>query len=78
MSTTTALSESNVLLHGITWETFDRLADELENRAVQLTYDRGSLEIMTPSHRHETDKKLVGRMIEAMTEEPDAGAGPPS
>ncbi len=62
------MSESRILLRGIRWETYERLLDEADNRGPRFTYDRGDLEIMTPSHRHEAWKKLAGRMIEAMTQ----------
>jgi Uma2 family endonuclease len=68
MPTVEAMSESRVLLHGIRWETYERLLDEVENQGIRLTYDRGDLEIMTPSHRHESWKQRVARMIETMTE----------
>ncbi len=61
------MSESRILLRGIRWETYERLLDDAEQ--ARLTYDRGDLEIMTPSRRHEAWKKLASRMIEAMTEE---------
>lgn len=61
-------SEGRVLLRGIRWETYERLAGELEDPGVRLTYDHGALEIMATSYRHERCKKLLGRMIEAMTE----------
>ena len=44
---------------------------DMEDRAIRLTYDQGDLEIMSPSDEHERIKSLVGRMIEAMTEELD-------
>lgn len=53
MSELQTMSESRILLRGIRWETYERLADEAENPALRLTYDRGDLEIMTTSHRHE-------------------------
>jgi Uma2 family endonuclease len=63
------MTESRVLLRGIRWETYERMLEDLESGAIRLTYDRGELEIMTLSHRHERWKRLVGRMLEAMTEE---------
>jgi Uma2 family endonuclease len=64
------LSEPRVLLHGIRWDTYERLLEDLvASPAIRLTYDRGALEVMTVSHRHERWKTLAGRMIEAMTEE---------
>jgi Uma2 family endonuclease len=64
----TTESES-VLLHGVRWSTYEALLEDMVNRHIRLTYDNGSLEIMTVSPRHEWSKKLLARMIEAMTEE---------
>ncbi len=58
-----------VLLHGVRWSTYLALLEDMGNRHLRLTYDDGSLEILTLSPRHEWSKKLIGRMIEAMTEE---------
>jgi Uma2 family endonuclease len=60
-----------VLLHNIAWETYEAILADMEDRAIRLTYDRGDLEIMSPSDEHERIKSLIGRMIEAMTEELD-------
>jgi Uma2 family endonuclease len=56
------------LLHGVRWSTYVALLEDMDNRHIRLTYDDGRLEIMTVSPRHEWSKKLIGRMIEAMTE----------
>jgi len=59
-----------VTLHGISWQTYKRLLTELgDYRASRLAYDQGVLEITMPSDRHETNKKLLERMIETLTEE---------
>lgn len=63
--------EQRVLLSNVSWQTYDRLLLELDNRAVRLTYDRGALEIMSPSKRHERLKRLIGRMVEELTLELD-------
>jgi Uma2 family endonuclease len=59
----------HAVLHGIRWQTYERLRDELEGRHVRLTFDRGTLEIMSPSRRHEQIRHRLGRLIEAATEE---------
>lgn len=67
-----------VLLSGISWATYERLLVETCARRLRLTYDRGDLEIMAPSRRHESAKRLIGRMIEMLTFElrtPIASAG---
>jgi Uma2 family endonuclease len=63
------LPESRVLLRGVAWETYERLRDEPRNHGLRLTYADGDLEVMAPSHRHERWHVLLGRAVEAMTEE---------
>jgi Uma2 family endonuclease len=64
-----AQCEYRVLLHGIPWETYRALRDLPQSRNVRMTYDRGELEMMSPSKRHERYAHLIGRFIEAWTEE---------
>ncbi|HEX7448513.1 MAG TPA: CHC2 zinc finger domain-containing protein [Pirellulales bacterium] len=61
--------ETRVLLRGISWEVYESLRDNESNNHLRMTYDRGTLEIMSPSDEHEWVKRLIGRMIEAITEE---------
>ncbi len=58
-----------MLLRGIDWQTYNRLVRALERPDVRLTYDRGTLEIRTTSPQHERYKHLLGRLLEALTEE---------
>ena len=59
-----------VTLYGISWQTYTQLLTELgDHRASRLAYAQGVLEITMPSDRHETQKKLLERMIETLTEE---------
>lgn len=69
---TTTLTESanRVLLENISWQTYESLLKDYEEQpGFRLTYDRGKLEIMTPLAPHEGSKKLIGRFVEAATEE---------
>jgi Uma2 family endonuclease len=45
------------------------LLKDFEQPGMRLTYDRGLLEISKPLVLHETYKKLLGRLIETLTEE---------
>ena len=54
-------------LEGISWETYERLLQDLEGQNLRLTYDQGRLTIVSPTHRHDKLKKLIGRMIELMS-----------
>jgi Uma2 family endonuclease len=63
--------EGRVLLHGVSWETYEGLLKALGNDhpSLRLTYLEGTLEIMTTSPRHERLKKLIARLLEAWAEE---------
>jgi Uma2 family endonuclease len=56
-------------LSGIRWQTYEALLDELDDRHLRLTYNRGRLEIMAPSPEHEFGKKVMGRFVETLAEE---------
>jgi len=72
MTATLIQSPDRVILHNISWQTYQSLITDFEAEpALRLTYDRGTLEIRMPLDPHETYKKLIGRLIEAATEELD-------
>ncbi len=58
-----------IVLYDISWQTYENLLAEVGNRSIRLTYNQGTLAIMSPSRIHERLKRLIGRMIEALTEE---------
>jgi Uma2 family endonuclease len=59
------------VLRDIDWPGYKSIADSVGESHVRLTYDRGNLELMTLSHGHERWSGLLGRLIEALTEELD-------
>ena len=62
--------QPGVVLKNISWQTYESLVNELaQQRGIRLTYDRGTLEIMTPSDPHEGNKEMIGRFVETLTEE---------
>ena len=72
MTATLIQSPDRVILQNISWHTYQSLVSDFESEpAMRLTYDRGTLEIRMPLDPHETYKKLIGRLIEAATEELD-------
>ena len=71
MSIAISPCENRVLLSGVAWSTYEALLADTQCRGTKFTYDRGYLEIMSPSREHEHIKSLLGRMIETMTEELD-------
>ena len=64
MSLTTTHGEQRVLLRSISWQTYEMLADNPDRAGRLMTYDQGLLEIMSPSMAHESDKSLLGRLVE--------------
>lgn len=61
--------EDRFLLSGISWELYEQLRENEDNRHVRMTYDSGRLELMSPSPDHESITKLIARMLEAFMEE---------
>jgi Uma2 family endonuclease len=74
----TQLAPSTELIHlsGISWQTYETLLQELSDRRLRLTYNRGNLEIMAPSPEHERFKKVAGRFVETIAEELDIRIDP--
>jgi Uma2 family endonuclease len=62
-----AVTDAVVALDHVSWATFMSLANE--SRGGRLAYDRGRLEIMSPSLGHENVKSLLCRFIEMFAEE---------
>ncbi|MEM9275660.1 MAG: Uma2 family endonuclease [Cyanobacteria bacterium P01_F01_bin.143] len=68
-ATIIAPPEEIIHLSGISWQTYETLLEELSDRRLRLTYNRGNLEIMAPSPEHEFNKTLMGRFVETLAEE---------
>jgi Uma2 family endonuclease len=58
-----------LVLYDVPWRTYTRLLRLFDERRLRLTYDRGTLEIMTLTHEHEGYSYVLGRFIDALTEE---------
>jgi Uma2 family endonuclease len=59
-------SPQHILLDRISWQFYERLLEELNDRPIQVTFDNGSLEIMAPLPPHEFWKKRVAMLVECM------------
>lgn len=53
----------------ISWNEYAAIRKRLEHRRLRMTYDRGILEITSPSLKRERVAYLLGRLIDAWTEE---------
>jgi len=59
------------VFHRVTWPEFLAFLEWAGERHLRISYDRGTLELMSTSGEHENFKYLIGRLIAALTEEVD-------
>ncbi|OLP17143.1 hypothetical protein BST81_17485 [Leptolyngbya sp. 'hensonii'] len=65
-------AEERVMLHNISWETFEQLLAEAGDcRNTRFHYLEGTLEIMAPLSRHEGSNRFIESLISAIVEELD-------
>jgi Uma2 family endonuclease len=70
METVKIPSEQRTVLHNISWETYEHLlADHRDRSSPRFAYDRGVLEIMVVSSRHERPNRLISLLVELVAEE---------
>ncbi len=68
----TVVGLDRIVLHNISWRTYENLLADLANAsAPRLTYDRGTLEIMSPLPEHEESNRTLARIVEMIAEEWD-------
>jgi Uma2 family endonuclease len=61
------LEQDHVILHGVSWRTFQQLlADRGERCGVLLAYDRGTVELRVPLQEHEWVKTTLTQVVEAV------------
>ncbi len=64
--------EQRVLLPNASWETYERLlAEREERRSPRFFYDRGVLEILSPSAEHDGISRVIAALVELLAEEAD-------
>jgi Uma2 family endonuclease len=70
MATVASLPEQRIVLDNIPWHVYEQLLASNRDRSVpRFTYDRGRLEIMSPSAEHEELKHMVALFVEVIAEE---------
>src|SRR6266849_3514683 len=58
-------SEQRIVLRNVSWETYERLlADHQDSSAPRFTYDRGTVEIMSPLPEHEEINRALASLVE--------------
>jgi Uma2 family endonuclease len=85
MATTTSPHSREVeqaprfVFDGVRWEDREATLRIVGNRPIRVTYERGTMELMSPLCEHGSIGYLLARMVDVLTEEldvPDAGADP--
>ncbi|BAQ61562.1 flavodoxin reductases (ferredoxin-NADPH reductases) family 1 [Geminocystis sp. NIES-3708] len=67
---TKPIAENIILLNHVSWETFNRLLEELGDQRNQLlSYYLGNLEIMSPLGEHENNNRFIDDIIRAIADE---------
>ncbi|MBW4558147.1 MAG: Uma2 family endonuclease [Trichormus sp. ATA11-4-KO1] len=70
MVTTATSAEQRVILHNISWHTFNAILEELgDKRATRLAYNEGNLEIMTPLGEHENTNRFIDDLIRILADQ---------
>lgn len=64
-------SGQKFILNGVSWQKYEALLELLGDDfpGLHLTYLEGTLELMSPSRKHEFTKKIIARLLEAYLEE---------
>jgi Uma2 family endonuclease len=63
MATVPLVGERRFLLEEVSWEAYEALLKGWRSRSKRITYDRGSLELMSPLLSHEQYGTLLGRLV---------------
>ena len=70
MATVLTPVNQTVVLENVSWRTYERLLQDLaDSSAPRLTYDRGVLEIMSPTPEHERLNRTLAQLVEVLAEE---------
>jgi Uma2 family endonuclease len=70
MRTVLTLPEQRVVLHNVSWETYERLlAEHNECRSPRFTFDHGELEIVTLSAEHERYDLRIVTLVQIIADE---------
>lgn len=63
-------SAGRVVLAGVSWKTYECLLHDFSDRRVpRFTYDRGMLEIVSPTPKHEKDNVALSQVVDVVAEE---------
>ncbi|HJQ24156.1 MAG TPA: Uma2 family endonuclease [Blastocatellia bacterium] len=70
MATAVSQPEQRVVLYDVSWATYEHLlADHFDCSSPRFTYDEGTLEIMSPSGKHEKTNRVIATLVESVADE---------
>src|SRR5207249_12265077 len=58
--------QQHIVLDDVSWEFYERLLEEIGDRHIWMTYDEGTIEIMSPLPKHERWGAWIALLIELM------------
>ncbi len=61
--------EARFVLRNVGWSGYEALLQMIGDRHTRVTYDRGDVELMSPSRDHDLFAELIGDIIKTVTEE---------
>ncbi len=62
--------EQKIIMQGVSWATYEQLlADFVDSHAAHFAFDSGTLEIMSPSPKHEKPNRTIAMLIELVAGE---------
>lgn len=70
MTTIMSPPDTSVVLRHVSWRTYESLLEDFADRgSPRLTYDRGTLEIMSPTKQHEELNRILALLVDTACEE---------
>jgi Uma2 family endonuclease len=64
--------EQRFVIHNVAWRDYETLLEAMGDRpAVQVTYDQGTVELMSPSNEHEYCERLISYLVLTLCDELD-------
>jgi Uma2 family endonuclease len=52
-----------LVMQGLSWDDYERVLEDLQERHLRISYDCGRLEVMSPLPQHEIFARLIDRMV---------------
>lgn len=67
----TPAEDQRLVVWGVPWDTYVAMREALDHMNLRMTYLEGTLEMVSPSRRHEVEKKYFARFLELFCLEHD-------